>query len=290
MPTKRNRAGNQQPYVPEGNGDASGEYADGEGINVNYSTNSTGSIKEKEKLSSMGIKLEDDEPVLDNNTVEEYNKVEIQPRELKDFKSLHDVLDREDLDNLVKQSQFAHFSKGREDLIIKPLLKEIGFDGKPQKVSKEKFEELSKTSTNLYRGVTDKKYVKDYKDENMFVGLGINGSGVYTATNKQKAIDYAKDNGGVIEILLSPNAKIADGVQLYKDAKELQFSLENGTDISGNPIDMGLDSDKLLKIGATNNKRFITLLALANGYDAIEVGNGDYIILNRTATIVKGDE
>ena len=28
MPTKLNKAGNQQPYVPQGNGDASGEYAD----------------------------------------------------------------------------------------------------------------------------------------------------------------------------------------------------------------------------------------------------------------------
>ncbi len=28
MPTKRNKAGNQQNYVPKGNGDASGEYGD----------------------------------------------------------------------------------------------------------------------------------------------------------------------------------------------------------------------------------------------------------------------
>lgn len=35
MPTKLNKAGKQQPYIPEGNGDASGEYADGQGYNVN---------------------------------------------------------------------------------------------------------------------------------------------------------------------------------------------------------------------------------------------------------------
>ena len=28
MPTKRNKAGNQQNYVPAGHGDASGEYGD----------------------------------------------------------------------------------------------------------------------------------------------------------------------------------------------------------------------------------------------------------------------
>lgn len=34
MPTKPNRAGKQQEYIPEGNGDASGEYSDGGGYNV----------------------------------------------------------------------------------------------------------------------------------------------------------------------------------------------------------------------------------------------------------------
>lgn len=39
MATKPNRAGQQQPYVPAGNGDASGEYADNEyGSNVHYSS------------------------------------------------------------------------------------------------------------------------------------------------------------------------------------------------------------------------------------------------------------
>lgn len=54
MPTKRNRAGNQQPYVPEGNGDASGEYADGDGINVNYKPKESGtSIKETPKETTI---------------------------------------------------------------------------------------------------------------------------------------------------------------------------------------------------------------------------------------------
>lgn len=39
MATKPNKAGQQQPYVPAGNGDASGEYADSEsGSNVHYSS------------------------------------------------------------------------------------------------------------------------------------------------------------------------------------------------------------------------------------------------------------
>lgn len=40
MPTKPNYGGQQQPYVPAGNGDPSGEYADQAGGNVNYFTKS----------------------------------------------------------------------------------------------------------------------------------------------------------------------------------------------------------------------------------------------------------
>lgn len=39
MPTKRNKAGNQQPYVPQGNGDASGEYADNQSGSNKHFTN-----------------------------------------------------------------------------------------------------------------------------------------------------------------------------------------------------------------------------------------------------------
>lgn len=39
MPTKLNKAGNQQPYVPQGNGDASGEYADNQSGSNKHFTN-----------------------------------------------------------------------------------------------------------------------------------------------------------------------------------------------------------------------------------------------------------
>ena len=75
MPTKLNKGGKQQPYIPEGNGDASGEYADGEGYNRNKpmkKEDSLGEVKsepvksviepeakptegEKQKLDGMGI-------------------------------------------------------------------------------------------------------------------------------------------------------------------------------------------------------------------------------------------
>lgn len=224
--------------------------------------------------------------LIDNNNKNEYTKVSAQGRKLCDFRSLKDLLNSPNLDEMIQKSQFAFFSKGREDLIIKPIIKELGFDGLPQKVTANEFEKLKKTNKALYRGVEDSKYINDYKNGEMFIGLGVNGTGVYTTIEQQKAQRYAKD-GGVIELLIDKDAKIANGFELTIEAKELLFSLKSGTDVAGNPINVGLDAEKLSKVGEGSNKRFVTLLALSKGYDAIEVGNGDFIILNRTATIVK---
>lgn len=226
--------------------------------------------------------------LIDNINRNNYNKISAQRRELCDFQSLREILNDSNLDELIKKSQFNLLSKGREDLIIKPMITELKFDGLPQKVNANKFEELKKTSKMLYRGVEDKKYIDDYKNGEMFIGLGANGTGVYTTIEQQKAQRYAKE-GGVIEMIIDKDAKIANGFELIMEAKELQFSLKTGTDVSGKTINVGLDVDKLSKIGEGSNKRLVTLLALSKGYDAIEVGNGDFIILNRTATIVKED-
>lgn len=61
MPTKPNRAGEQQNYVPAGNGDASGEYGDNAtGSNVNYSTKNQNKLDVKQlrkKALDMGLSL-----------------------------------------------------------------------------------------------------------------------------------------------------------------------------------------------------------------------------------------
>lgn len=224
--------------------------------------------------------------LIDNDDKKEYTKISAQGRKLRDFRSLKDILDNPNLDEMIQKSQFAFFSKGREDLIIKPIIKELGFDGLPQKVTADKFEELKKTSKILYRGVTDSKYIDIYKNGEMFIGLGVNGTGVYTTIERQEAQRYAQ-GGGIIELLIDKDAKIANGFELTMEAQELLFSLKSGTDVAGDPINVGLDAEKLSKIGEGRNKRFVTLLALSKGYDAVDVGNGDFIILNRTATIVK---
>ena len=222
---------------------------------------------------------------LTNN--EEHGKIIAEKRALKDFESLKQVLSNPNLDELIQKSQFAFFSKGREDLIVKPMIEEMGFNKLPQFVDDNEFEKLKKTNIYLCRGLTNLEHIDSFEKGDMFVGLGINGSGVYTTVYKEKAQSYAGESGGVVEMLLDSSAKVGEGVEIAKKAKELLFSLKNGSNNSGEPIDLGLDVEKLIKISEGNNKRLVTLLALAEGYDAINVGNGDYIILNRSAVIMR---
>lgn len=57
MPTKRNKAGQQQPYVPQGNGDASGEYADNQSGSNKHFTNFKQPGETTTKTDEVGAKF-----------------------------------------------------------------------------------------------------------------------------------------------------------------------------------------------------------------------------------------
>lgn len=80
MPTKINYVGQQQPYVPKGNGDASGEYADKDGYNINFglkkdkkdepktkenkpktinTSSNNGTLAEQKRMEELGLKNKD---------------------------------------------------------------------------------------------------------------------------------------------------------------------------------------------------------------------------------------
>ena len=99
MPTKRNHGGNQQEYIPAGNGDASGEYADNAtGSNVHFK-----SFK-KPKKDSVNIKIDDNKSNERQNlkTVEDnYNFVEKNCTFNKSIKTkLKDILNNADKDSV----------------------------------------------------------------------------------------------------------------------------------------------------------------------------------------------
>lgn len=80
MPTKPNHSGQQQEYVPAGNGDASGEYADNATVsNVHFKSfkkpeKESGSKTEKTvKDKPVGVKVEEKEKPTSKGIKENYN-------------------------------------------------------------------------------------------------------------------------------------------------------------------------------------------------------------------------
>ena len=65
MPTKPNRAGNQQNYVPAGNGDASGEYGDNAtGSNIHFTNfkkpDEVKQDSDKQETKNIGVKIKNE--------------------------------------------------------------------------------------------------------------------------------------------------------------------------------------------------------------------------------------
>lgn len=238
---------------------------------------------EEQRLKEMGIEISEG---IDKDKTESYNKVNLDKVEMKKLTSLNSILnkDNQQLQALVEQSQYSLISKGTQDEIIKPILHEIGFDGLPQKVSNEKYEKLKTDSLELYRGFKIFKHADDFTNGELFVGVGVNGSGTYMAKDKPRAEMYANrgEYGKVVSALLDKNAKIADGMDIYWDERDLSMSFKMGDE-----IEWGLDNEKMSIICDDRSKRLKTLVALSQGYDAIDLGAGDILVLNRTALIMK---
>lgn len=79
MPTKRNHGGNQQEYVPAGNGDASGEYADNaSGSNIHFKT-----FKKPENDTNKGTQSETKLPKEKKEKKDQPSKPHIQDAEKK---------------------------------------------------------------------------------------------------------------------------------------------------------------------------------------------------------------
>lgn len=115
MPTKPNKAGQQQPYVPQGNGDASGEYADNQSGSNKHFTN----FKQPEQPKAQEPQIE--EPKINEPKINEpkgETQVE-QPKEPEQVKSRWNELSKKqkkDLGNYLNRvssfmSQMSDYEK-----------------------------------------------------------------------------------------------------------------------------------------------------------------------------------
>lgn len=159
---------------------------------------------------------------------------------------------------------------GDEDNILKDIMDEVGASGLPKSISEDEFNVLiEKGKQALYRGVTDEKFVKEFLEGNVFVGLGVNGSGIYTSSSRKYALRYANEiDDNVMKMLIDDKAKIIPIDKLYKDKKSFIKYIESKFN--------GKKKDKIFKIIANNGK-----FAILNGYDVIDFGMHK-LVLNRT--------
>lgn len=165
---------------------------------------------------------------------------------------------------------------GDEDNILKDIMDEVGASGLPKSISEDEFNVLiEKGQQALYRGVTDEKFVKEFLEGNVFVGLGVNGSGIYTSSSRKYALRYANEiDDNVMKMLIDDKAKIIPIDKLYKDKKSFIKYIESKFN--------GKKKDKIFKIIANNGK-----FAILNGYDVIDFGMHK-LVLNRTVLKVVG--
>jgi SPP1 gp7 family putative phage head morphogenesis protein len=202
---------------------------------------------------------------------------------------------------------------------LKAILKAQGFTAKPKVVTTAQFEVLAEGgATRVYRGITPTstktapEMIKDFKEGDMFVGTGVIGNGVYAGTDLNYVIKYAGDNkDNVIEILLSPNAKVITKEAAEEGAQKLSTAFydkafgrkysdpEMGKIVDGYvemigdaPIDYGPAKDRWQKEFRELGWTFKDpgAYAAANGYDAIKYVDEDggvFVILNRGAVVVK---
>jgi hypothetical protein len=151
-----------------------------------------------------------------------------------------------------------------------------GYNGKPDVVSRDALDKhIADGEVELYRGVATKSYANDIRDGQFYVGAGVYGHGMYTASGKEgrTIAEIYGDTGAVVRMSLKKDAKVIDEVSLR---------------VAGNAI-QGKTPQEILSVSERGR------LAVLLGYDAISVRNSllsinentFYIVVNRTAVRVQ---
>lgn len=182
----------------------------------------------------------------------------------------------------MNQGMISNTSHNGGDGYLHAIVKDQGFDGKPQVITKAEFAQYVKSGEiAIYRGTSTGKSAayraqryKDFREGDYYAGYGIHGNGTYASTLQKTARDYdtgSYGNSGIMAMTLKKGAKVIDEDAAVALAGKMQL---------GHP-----DS-------ATKTISYdIGRVAAAHGYDAIRVPNANYngynedfyVVLNRTA-------
>jgi len=190
---------------------------------------------------------------------------------------------------------YSSFNKDGQNIFLKNILASQGFNGKPKVVSAAEYKKyVDEGAVPVYRGISSNKkaepsaFIQQYlQGDDPFIGKGMFGDGTYFASTRDVAESFAKTNvqgqklryGEVIDAVLNPQARVVN----IEDIPRLSGQL------------FGNDKYEF----AQDFYDDASAIAAALGYDAIRIptpvikwgeppiGSDYYIILNRTAVIVK---
>jgi hypothetical protein len=188
--------------------------------------------------------------------------------------------------------EVKNFDERDGDLALLDIYSAQGFDGLPEVIPADQWEdflEKNKDHQAVHRGVEGQggssaaELVEQFRSGDYWPGTGVYGNGTYTTTSRDEAGTYA-DEGGLIEMAIRPGAKMitlteADEIGI-RFRKAFQYKLTGPT-------------QSYFSVLADPGR-----LAAIAGYDVMRIDGrilsnstmeGDYyIVLNRTAVVVKG--
>jgi len=187
------------------------------------------------------------------------------------------------------------------DKCLADVNKEVGYDAKPKLRSKQDIDKLVADGTHyeVFRGVTGKNFVDQFKTGDLFAGLGIYGNGTYVAKaehegDKKYGLDVAasyarvkrkmsKDadpmraaKGRIMRMAIPKNANIRTHADVEREQIAAIRKLTARFDVTSDPK----EKERLQRLSQVyaDTGRYATL----HGIDAIDVqAKGYMVILNR---------
>jgi len=165
---------------------------------------------------------------------------------------------------MFKDPDEPRYSEDDQDLVLKSLVEEIGFDELPKQVDSEELDNRIKDGdTEIFRAFSDYNAFNDFMDGDYYAGQGVHGNGIYTAKGPDAvymANTYMRSPDAVVgRMTVDKGANIVPISKVREEFKKFE---------KDNPDEASILED----VG-----RFATYL----GYDAVDVGGDNLVVLNR---------
>lgn len=249
--------------------------------------------------------------------------LEVIPRDAEPgFVRGRDLVEDFDYDSATAGPSGTNFSKGVPDSWLGEIQKAQGFDGKPRVVSRQDMDESVRGGAlPLFRAVretpggkTPAELAEQYRSGDLYPGTGVYGNGTYASPDLATARKYG-DEKTMLRMVLRRDAKVISIEDLHKlrprtgitptasklaDQRQAELAQVDPKDTAA--IKVIVDKYEALADKQGSRSRVaqdLGRVAALLGYDAIYVPSDyrgtaskldnqtEYVILNRTATIVE---